>query len=723
MPAIDLSILNQRQTPAFYADVLANRPAAGFVGRIFVSTNTFAFFRDNGTGWDLIGGPGTGTVTGSGTTGRIPLWNGASTIGDSALIETATEIQTSKQITVSNFIVSNTEVTTQKASVPGGSVWFGMKNASAVNRWNIGAAETETGSNVGFDFNLWRYNDAGTNLGFVFRANRASGNVEFSNNITAAAIIKSGGTSTQFLKADGSVDSNTYNTGSGVAGQVAFFSGTNAITGNNDLFWDNVNGHLGIGTNVPGTALQIDHDQTQLIRLNQTTATNDTKIAFQNSGTALWRIGNSYNAGANDFGIFDVIGAIQPITVKKTTGQVLIGTSTVGSGKLVVASSTGDNGVQIVGAAAPSLRIDNAESGPTKRAGLGISTATNNFIQGSADRDFCMFNGSTTASPILFGIYGTTNVQEAARISAARNFLIGTNVDNGQKLQVIGSALITGNNVDIFTATGIGTSAASGLMRVISGGTSVALAVGQSNATRYTGIGANFINVYNDDFFLTTTGAFPLSIGTNNTPRLTISSTGAATFSSDVTASNGRFFVVNTFGYYFGDINNLTGWQGSNGTQIIQGFTNGSEKLRINSSGNLLIGTTTDNGNRLQVNGSINGAAVYAASGFVNETQTISTPALVYSFDKDQGAAGGSSSTTFNITGLPNTDGTIAYIYARSSNTTAGVNASITIQINGNTVFAAVTQNVTKTASFAVYRQNGSWVTIDGGTGGQLTYP
>jgi hypothetical protein len=296
MPAIDLSILNQRQTPAFYADTLANRPAAGFVGRIFVSTNTFAFFRDNGTGWDLIGGPGTGTVTGSGAAGQVSFWNGA-----------------------------------------------------------------------------------------------------------------------------------------------------NTITGNNDLFWDNVNGHLGIGTNVPGTALQIDHDQSQLIRLNQTTATNDTKIAFQNSGTALWRIGNSYNAGANDFGIFDVIGAFQPITVKKTTGQVLIGTSTVGSGKLVVASSTGDNGVQIVGAAAPSLRIDNAESGPTKRAGFGISTATNNFIQGSADRDFCMFNGSTTASPILFGIYGTTNVQEAARISAARNFLIGGTVDGSEKLQVYGTTYLQQN--------------------------------------------------------------------------------------------------------------------------------------------------------------------------------------------------------------------------------------------------------------------------------------
>lgn len=292
MPQIDLSILNQRQTPAFYADVLANRPPAGFIGRIFVSTNTFEFYRDNGTGWDIIGGPGAGTVTGGGSLYRVAIWNSTSSIGES------------------------------------------------------------------------------NNLIFDFSTNR-----------------------------------------------------------------------LGIGTNAPGTALDVHSTQSTILQLNQTSI-NDTRIAFQLSGAALWRIGNFYNGGANDFELFDVIGAQAAITVKKTSGQVLIGTTTVGSGKLVVASSTGDNGVQIVGASAPSLRIDNAASGPTKRAGLGISTAVNNFIQGSADRDFCIFNGSTTAaSPILFGVYdtGLTNVQEAARFSAARNFLVNTTTDSGFRLDVNGT--------------------------------------------------------------------------------------------------------------------------------------------------------------------------------------------------------------------------------------------------------------------------------------------
>jgi hypothetical protein len=295
MPAIDLSILNQRQTPAFYADVFANRPAAGFVGRIFVSTDTFAFYRDNGTTWDLIGGPGTGTITGSGANGQVSYWNGAST-----------------------------------------------------------------------------------------------------------------------------------------------------ITGSNDLFFDAVNGHLGIGTVTPGTALDIKHDQSTVVQLEQITATNDIRIAFINSGVGLWRLGAFYNAGANDFGLFDIAAATQPVTVKRTTGQVLIGTSTVGSGKLVVASANSDNHIQIVGASSPSLRIDNAEITNTLRIGMGIATSNNGFIAGSVNGNMCLFNGSSTPSPMLFGIWSTVDVQEAARISAARNFIVGKTTDSGERLQISGTCLISG---------------------------------------------------------------------------------------------------------------------------------------------------------------------------------------------------------------------------------------------------------------------------------------
>ena len=63
----------------------------------------------------------------------------------------------------------------------------------------------------------------------------------------------------------------------------------------------------------------------------------------------------------------------------------------------------------------------------------------------------CIFNSSTTASPILFGIYdaGLTNTQEAARISPSRNLLVGKNTDSGQKLQVNGITRSSGFSLSL----------------------------------------------------------------------------------------------------------------------------------------------------------------------------------------------------------------------------------------------------------------------------------
>ena len=51
---VDNNVKNQKLTPALYADVFANIPAAGQPGRLFLSTDTDAIYRDNGTSWDLF---------------------------------------------------------------------------------------------------------------------------------------------------------------------------------------------------------------------------------------------------------------------------------------------------------------------------------------------------------------------------------------------------------------------------------------------------------------------------------------------------------------------------------------------------------------------------------------------------------------------------------------------------------------------------------------------
>jgi hypothetical protein len=440
MPNIDLSILNQRQTPAFYADTLANRPAAGFVGRIFVSTNTFAFYRDNGTGWDLIGGPGTGTITGSGAAGQVSFWNGAST-----------------------------------------------------------------------------------------------------------------------------------------------------ITGENNLWWDSANNHLGINTNTPATALDVNHNGTLVAKFNNTTSANSL-IAFENAGNEQWWIGTENTN--NDFLFYDATNfpTLSLRTTFKTSGQVLIGGGSTGSGKLVVESATSDNGIQIVGASAPSLRIDSAATGPTKRIGLGISTATNNFIQGSADRDMCIFNGSTTASPMLFGIYDTTNVQEAARISAARNFLIGTTTDGGQKLQVNGGARTTGYFLDGMT---------SGAGALYYGSIENRVTLANYNAS---GIlvfevngGAEAMRM-NASSELLINRTLDFNAGTYTTQSLQVRN--GIGINSDLLDQVSRLTLIgdSTTG------NGIIDWGGNGNFDLILS-NNGNTRAVIKGTGNLLIGTTTDAGYKLNVNG------------------------------------------------------------------------------------------------------------------------
>jgi hypothetical protein len=47
-------------------------------------------------------------------------------------------------------------------------------------------------------------------------------------------------------------------TGTGTSGQVSYWSGTNTQAGSNNLFWDNANGRLGVGTNAPVSPLEVN---------------------------------------------------------------------------------------------------------------------------------------------------------------------------------------------------------------------------------------------------------------------------------------------------------------------------------------------------------------------------------------------------------------------------------------------------------------------------------
>lgn len=55
MDWIKNNIINQFGAPSVNENIAANRPPAGQVGRLFVSTDTLTIQRDNGIGWDILG--------------------------------------------------------------------------------------------------------------------------------------------------------------------------------------------------------------------------------------------------------------------------------------------------------------------------------------------------------------------------------------------------------------------------------------------------------------------------------------------------------------------------------------------------------------------------------------------------------------------------------------------------------------------------------------------
>jgi len=266
------------------------------------------------------------------------------------------------------------------------------------------------------------------------------------------------------------------------------FSGTGGLISqdNTNLFWDDANNFLGIGPTGGPTALLDIHSATQNIFIQvNATSTNNSQVAFLNGGVGKWRIGNLYNAGANDFIIFDTTNTLSRLTIKNT-GQTFIGTNTTSSGLFVVNSATSDNHYVAIGSNAPSYRLRDVGSGGALNCGIGISTAVNNFIQGSASGNFCFFNSSTTASPILFGVYdaGTGNTQEAIRISAARNLLVGSATDSGYKLDVNGTGRFTDNlSLTGSTAKIIGGDSVGRLVLANSTQTTYGIFYGATNAT------------------------------------------------------------------------------------------------------------------------------------------------------------------------------------------------------------------------------------------------
>ena len=291
---LNFNILNQLGSPSINSNVFANRPAAGQTGRLFVSTDTFEIYRDNGTSWDLIGGPGSSTITGSGTATQVAYFTGTNAIGSSANlfwdntngylgVNTATPgaaIEAKKTDgygIYSNYTTSAGSGTTATAlwalnTTPTGSGYAGVIEEKSTNttggqyplvvKHSLSSGTAAVGMGTGLHFQL--PDDAGT-----FKTTQLT--IETTN-----AAAASYATRYRF---------NVQSAGSSTA--VAYLNATG----------------LGLFTATPGAPLDV-HGTGTNVQINSTGATNNNYLTFQRTGTTTFSIGDTYNGGTNYFRIF-----------------------------------------------------------------------------------------------------------------------------------------------------------------------------------------------------------------------------------------------------------------------------------------------------------------------------------------------------------------------------------------------------------------------------------
>jgi hypothetical protein len=112
-------------------------------------------------------------------------------------------------------------------------------------------------------------------------------------------------------------------TGTGVAGQVAYWNGTNSQAGSNNLVWDNANIKLGIGTNTPeGTGLTVAGGGV-LVSLDSGAARKVLELYATSTGA---KVSSTY-VGASSYGSLELLTSNLPRLTIADTGAATFSTS------------------------------------------------------------------------------------------------------------------------------------------------------------------------------------------------------------------------------------------------------------------------------------------------------------------------------------------------------------------------------------------------------------
>ena len=387
-------------------------------------------------------------------------------------------------------------------------------------------------------------------------------NATFKENLTAKSFIKSGGTSSQFLKADGSVDATTY----ALDSAVVKLTGDQSITGGKSFTTNTVYPTVVVTNNSTGSGLLLQNTSTGRGATSNNVSTG-TGFYSDNTSTGTGIYSNNSHTGYG----------IRSANTSDGTGLYLTNSSS-GTGIYSNNSSTG-NGIESINSSS-GWGISSSNTG----SGRGIYSSNNstgdaiNIANSGTGRGIYLTNASSgkslvlnndiaaTGMPFTISKNGTDKftINDAGEATAAS--FIKSGGTSSQFLMADGS-VSTGSGG---TVTGTGTS---GQVAFWNGTSSI---TGESNL---------FWDSTNDRLGIGTTSPSTIChLYKASFPILTIqSSSYQSSLGIDTTSGN---LVLN-----------------NESNAPLSFNTNATERMRITSGGNVLIGTTTDAGYKLDVNG------------------------------------------------------------------------------------------------------------------------
>ena len=502
-----------------------------------------------------------------------------------------------------------------------------------------------------------------------------------SSGLTSSAFIKTGGTSAQFLKADGSVDSTAYGTGTvtsvtassplassggttpnitiqqasgsqsgflsstdwttfnskqnaltnpvtgtGSAGQVAYWSSASAITGESNLFWDSTNDRLGIGFSNPSQPLEVSKSQnadTAIQVTNLNSGVSATAQFFADNGTTrtqFFHTGTNYGTlgviEANQGGIYNLTSAGIALVAAGASGILRFATG--GTTTRLTISSTGaatfSNDVTVHSGLGTSVLNIGGTNGDYASAinFIGNNTfknwqvGSNTGVQGSLEIRSSTVAGGTSFTTPVFSLSSTGAATFSSSVTT-RNATTSASVN--PSVMGAGEMMSTGSQAGYFwenrsggvtsNSNWYGWYNASGINHLYNG---------SSNLISINGSNGNFgIGDSNPlQKLIVNGGSLLVNSGTSASAFRDIMMGGIGGWSSG--ESHGIDTVYNTAASPITFSRIESHFDGTSGRIRFRNlFFSSSPRtdilMTIEGNGNVLIGNTTDNGSKLQVSG------------------------------------------------------------------------------------------------------------------------